>query len=493
MPSFTVVTFGCQMNQHDSERMQEVLRSAGYAEVATPEIADVVVLNTCSVREKAEQKLRSEVGRIALLKRDRPELVIGVAGCVAQQEGEKLLKGMPDVDLLIGPDNILELPALLSEVAGGAPPQVRTVFDVAEPRFLSAMPLPGQQGSTAFVTTMKGCDERCTYCIVPHTRGPERYRPSREIIDEIAKLVTAGAREVTLLGQTVDSYRDPLRLLEQAPRVDSSRLEAFGKRTPIEDESEFPALLRWIASEVPELRRLRYTSPHPRHLTAALIAAHRDLPVLARHVHMPMQSGSDAVLKRMVRRYTRAEYMERVNLLRETVPGLTVSTDIIVGFPGETEDDFQATLSAVREVGFIGVFGFKYSPRPYTPALKLGDDIGEEEKSRRLAALFDLSESLRRDHLQTLVGGVEQVLIEGRSKGGAFTGRTLRNEIVHVDCTDDPTGEVVEVRIDQAFKHSLAATLVDAKRAKPLQRARRDAPPPNLAASNGPRSLPVVT
>jgi tRNA-2-methylthio-N6-dimethylallyladenosine synthase len=493
MPSFTVVTFGCQMNQHDSQRMQEVLREAGYSEVSTPAIADVVVLNTCSVREKAEQKLRSEVGRIALLKRERPELVIGVAGCVAQQEGEALLKGMPDVDLIIGPDNIPELPALLNEVAGGAPPQVRTVFDVAEPRFLSAVAVPGQQGPSAFVTTMKGCDERCTYCIVPHTRGPERYRPSREIIDEIARLVAAGAREVTLLGQTVDSYRDPLRLLAPAPRVESPRLEAFGKRTPVSDESEFPALLRLIANEIPGLQRLRYTSPHPRHLTAALIAAHRDLPVLARHVHMPMQSGSDAVLKRMVRRYTRVEYMERISLLRDTVPGITISTDIIVGFPAESEADFQATLSAVREVGFIGVFGFKYSPRPYTPALKLGDDISEEEKSRRLAELFELSEGLRREHLQTLVGGVEQVLIEGRSKGGAFTGRTLRNEIVHVDCTDDPTGELVEVRIDQAFKHSLAATLLDTKRAKPLQRARRDAPSVDLAPPKAPRSLPVVT
>lgn len=495
MPSFTVVTFGCQMNQHDSERMQEVLRGAGYHEVATPDLADVVVLNTCSVREKAEQKLRSEVGRIAILKRARPEMVIGVAGCVAQQEGEALLKIMPDVDLIIGPDNILELPALLTEVAGGAPPQVRTVFDVIEPRFLSASPVPGTQGPTAFVTTMKGCDERCTYCIVPHTRGPERYRPSSEIIDEIARLVAAGAREVTLLGQTVDSYRDPLRLLQLAARVDSSRLEAFGKRTPIEDESEFPALLRLIASEVPALQRLRYTSPHPRHLTAALIAAHRDLPVLARHVHMPMQSGSDAVLKRMVRRYTRAEYLERVGLLRETVPGLTLSSDIIVGFPGETEQDFQDTLSAVREAGFIGIFGFKYSPRPYTPALKLGDDVSEVEKSRRLAALFDLSEGMRRDHLQTLVGGVEQVLIEGRSKGGAFTGRTFRNEIVHVDCTDDPTGEIVEVRIDVAFKHSLAATLLDAKRAKPLVRATRDADATAAAravVAQGPRLLPVV-
>jgi len=489
MPSFTVVTFGCQMNQHDSERMEGVLRKAGYDQVATPDLADVVLLNTCSVREKAEQKLRSEVGRIALLKRLRPELVIGVAGCVAQQEGERLLKSMPDVDLVIGPDNIPSLPALLSEVERGAPPLVHTVFDVAEPRFLSAEPVLGVQGPTAFVTTMKGCDERCTYCIVPHTRGPERYRPSREIIDEIACFVSAGAREITLLGQTVDSYRDPLQAMGPVPRIDLPRLNAFNERTPVQDQSEFPALLRWIVDQVPELKRLRYTSPHPRHLTAALIAAHRDLPVLARHVHMPLQSGSDVMLKRMVRRYTRAEYMERVSLLREAVPGITVSTDIIVGFPGETEQDFEATLSAVREAGFVSVFGFKYSPRPFTPALKLGDDVSEAEKSRRLAALFALSEEQRRVHLQTLVGRVEQVLIEGRGKGdAAYTGRTVRNEIVHLNCSDDPTGEILEVRIEMAFKHSLGGVLTDPRRARPL-------PPPrvgSVAEPGGRHALPMV-
>lgn len=495
MHSYSVVTFGCQMNQHDSERMEEVLQAAGYVVAPNPEQASVIVLNTCSVREKAEQKLRSEVGRIALLKRERPDLIIGVAGCVAQQEGERLLKSMPQVDLVIGPDNIQELPELLSEVAGGAPPRVRTVFDIDEPRFLSARPQAGRQGPSAFVTTMKGCDERCTYCIVPTTRGPERYRASREILDEISQLVEAGAREVTLLGQTVDSYRDPLSALAPAPNGDLPSLRSLGVRATPGDESEFPALLRAIAQQVPGLLRLRYTSPHPRHLTAALIAAHRDLPVLCRHVHMPMQSGSDRVLKRMVRRYSRAEYLERVALLQQTVPGLTVSTDVIVGFPGETREDFAATLSAIREVGFIGVFGFKYSQRPFTPALKLGDDISEAEKSARLSELFALSEGMRQQHLLTLVGGVEQVLVEGRSRSGAYTGRTLRNEIVHFDSAEDPTGQLLPVRIEIAFRHSLGGMLLDPRLARPLPRmVPQDAPrPAEPVREPGRHALPVVS
>lgn len=470
MQRFSVITFGCQMNQHDSERMTEVLLAAGLREAEAVEQADVVVLNTCSVREKAEQKLRSEVGRIALLKREHPELVITVAGCVAQQEGERLLKSMPQVDLVVGPDNLAELPQLLRDVDQGAPPRVRTVFDVDEPRFLSAQPRPGQQGPTAFVTTMKGCDERCTYCIVPTTRGPERYRPSRDIIEEIQRLVQAGAREITLLGQTVDSYRDPLGALQAAPAVDSGALQALLRRAQPGDESEFPALLREIAHAVPDLVRLRYTSPHPRHLTPALIAAHRDLPLLARHVHMPVQSGSDRVLKRMVRRYTREEYLERLRLLFEAVPGLTVSTDIIVGFPGESREDFEATVDLVREVGFVGVFGFKYSQRPGTPALKLDDDVSEEEKSARLEELFAVSEGLRREHLQRLVGKVEPVLVEGQSRSGSYTGRTIRNEIVHFGCSSDVSGRVLPVRIEVAFKHSLGGTLTDPTLAQPLPR-----------------------
>ncbi|HEY0467542.1 MAG TPA: tRNA (N6-isopentenyl adenosine(37)-C2)-methylthiotransferase MiaB, partial [Polyangiaceae bacterium] len=385
MPAYTLVTFGCQMNQHDSDRIGEVLRGIGYTEVLEPANADLVLLNTCSIREKAEQKLRSEVGRMGLLKRAKPSLVIGVAGCMAQQEGERLAKRMPQIDFMLGPDNIGELPSILAQVELGAPPRIRTVFDLDSPQFLSAQAEPGRTGATAFVTIMKGCDERCTYCVVPYTRGPERYRSAREILTEIRLLVDAGVREVTLLGQTVNSYRDPAGSLPVAPGAGETHFKHTLRAVALEDESEFPALLRAICTEVPELARLRYTSPHPRHLTWSLILAHRDLPALARHVHMPVQSGSDRMLKRMIRRYTRAEYTERVRRLQASRADLTMSTDVIVGFPGETEADFAMTLDLIREIGFTGLFGFKYSPRPFTPALKLTDDVSEEEKSERLA------------------------------------------------------------------------------------------------------------
>ena len=438
------------MNAHDSDRMEEVLRANGWSRAESVEEADLVVLNTCSVREKAEQKLRSEVGKLAPFKAKNPGLVLAVAGCVAQQEGEKLLARVAHLDLVIGPDNIPDLPALVREQMDGAPPRAHTVFDLDAPRFLAAAPSsarPGEVPVSAWVTTMKGCDERCSFCIVPYTRGPERYRPSEDIVAEIARWVAAGAREVTLLGQTVDSYRDPVL----PPPVSADP-----------DESQFPALLRLIAERVPGLTRLRYTSPHPRHATAALAQAHADLDVLARHVHMPMQSGSDRILKRMIRRYTRAEYTQRIRRLLAARPGMTVSTDVIVGFPGETDADFEATLGAVREVGFTGIFGFKYSPRPFTPALKLPDDVPEATKSERLRRLFELAESQTRAHLATLVGTRQRVLVEGASKAqGKVTGRTERNEIVHLDLAPgrELIGALVDAEITQAFKHSLHGVL----------------------------------
>jgi tRNA-2-methylthio-N6-dimethylallyladenosine synthase len=489
MPSYAITTFGCQMNVHDSERMHEVLRGAGYVEV-DPAQADVIVLNTCSVREKAEQKLLSEVGRLAKQKRLRRELTVVVAGCVAQQEGERLLQRARAVDLVVGPDNIPELPRLLDELALGSPPLVRTVFDTEAPRFLTAAPVAGAAATrpTAFVTIMKGCDERCSFCIVPYTRGPERYRPSGEIVAEIAALTAGGVREVTLLGQTVNSYRDPEGALPHAP----------GRAPDDPDESEFAALLRRIAAEVPALRRLRYTSPHPRHLTPSLVLAHAELPVLARHVHLPVQSGSDRLLKRMIRRYTRAEYVERAQTLTRAVPGLTLSTDIIVGFPGETEEDFAATLSLVREVGFRGLFGFKYSERPYTPARKLGDDVPEAVKGERLARLFALSEELLGAHLASLVGTSPRVLLEGIDEAaGQWTGRTERNEIVHVAGAADRelSGEIVEVTIVRHNKHSLQAELAPAARSAGTPRAPSPKPVPMGDTPKPParRSLPLAT
>jgi tRNA-2-methylthio-N6-dimethylallyladenosine synthase len=453
---YVLQTFGCQMNVHDSQCMRGVLGAAGGVEVEQAEDADLVVFNTCSVREKAEQKLRSEVGKLAPLKRARPELVVAVAGCVAQQEGERLLDRVAHVDLVVGPDNVSELPALFAEQVGGAPPIARTEFDTAAPRFLTPPLEPGRAAPVAFVTTMKGCDERCTFCVVPYTRGPERYRPASEVVAEVRRAVENGSSEVLLLGQTVDSFRDPA--LPPPEREDGAP----------EDATQFPHLLRAIAREVPALRRLRYTSPHPRHATASLARAHADLDVLAKHVHLPVQSGSDRVLRRMVRRYTRAEYVERAERLRRARPGLTLSTDVIVGFPGETDEDFEATLSLVREVGFVSLFGFKYSPRPFTPALRLGDDVPELTKAERLARLFATAEEISAAHLASLVGTRQRVLVEGPSKSERgdlsrerVQGRTEGSAIVHIQAPGAASlvGEIVEVEVTRAHRHSLAGAL----------------------------------
>ena len=444
------------MNAHDSERMVDVLVGAGWQEASTLETADLIVFNTCSVREKAEQKLLSEVGKLKPLKEKNPGLLIAVAGCVAQQEGQKLLDRVSFIDLVLGPDNIAELPALLAQVERGGLAVARTEFDLEDPKFLAAS---GASASvTSYVTTMKGCDERCSFCIVPTTRGPERYRPTNEIIDEIGRLVAGGTREVMLLGQTVDSFRDPSL---PPPASDNP------------DESQFPELLRRIAAASPSLARLRYTSPHPRHLTPSLVQAHAELSVLARHVHMPVQSGSNRVLRRMIRRYTREEYQARVRSLQtaRTFEAITVSTDLIVGFPGETEEDFADTLSLVEDMRFTSLYAFKYSQRPGTPALKLTDDVTERQKSERLSRLLALADSLGQAHLKSLVGTEACVLLEGPSKSDRrgiagfrlFQGRTERAEIAHVLVPDgvDASGLLVQVRITGANKRSLEAEALE--------------------------------
>ncbi|HEY8426928.1 MAG TPA: tRNA (N6-isopentenyl adenosine(37)-C2)-methylthiotransferase MiaB [Sandaracinaceae bacterium] len=456
MKRYLVQTMGCQMNVHDSRRIEEVLRAAGWEPTDEAALAELIVFNTCSVREKAEHKLMSALGTVRPFKAER-DVVVAVAGCVAQQEGERLLARAPFVDVVIGPDNIPELPALVEHARNGGPPIARTVFDLDDPRFLSATPSASRCEVTSYVTVMKGCDERCTFCVVPYTRGPERYRSADEIVAEVRALVAGGVREVTLLGQTVNSWFEP---------------GSGGART-----SQFASLLRRIAREVPELVRLRYTSPHPRHLTDELIAAHAELEVLPRHVHLPVQSGSDRVLKRMLRRYTREHYLARVAALREAVPGLTLSTDLIVGFPGETDEDFALTLSLIEEAGFVAAFAFKYSPRPNTPALKLGDDVPEHVKDERLQAVLARIEAQQSAHLASLVGTETEVLVEGPSAKGAgrFTGRSSRNEIVHVVAPEgvDPTGRLVRVRIEEAFKHSLLGRMEGALwAAPPVRRAR---------------------
>lgn len=451
MKRYHVQTLGCQMNAHDSRRIEETLLEEGYEPSDDPQEADLLVVNTCSIREKAEHKLLSLLGRLRPLKEARPGALLVVAGCVAQQEGATLLKKAPHIDVVIGPDNIPDLPALLKSREQREGPKnaiVHTVFDLDDPRFLNARPIAGRKETSAYVTVMKGCDERCTYCIVPTTRGSERYRDGDSIVGEIAQLVAGGVREITLLGQTVNSWHEP----EGPSHPVASKTSG--------STSRFAELLRRIHDEVPSLARLRYTSPHPRHLTDALIAAHAELPMLANHVHLPAQSGSDRVLRRMSRHYGRAEYIERAFRLLASRPGLTLSTDLIVGFPGETDADFEETLSLVQEVGFVAAFCFKYSPRPNTPALRLGDDIPEETKSARIATLLERIEEQQRAHLESLVGTTTEVLIESRGElRGRYRGRSSRNEIVHIDFAHheglDPLGQLVSVRIERAYRHSL--------------------------------------
>lgn len=465
MRRYLIQTFGCQMNVHDSQRIEEVLAADGYAPTAVPEQADLIVFNTCSVREKADHKLRSAAGTFRELKEQKQDLIMVVAGCMAQQRGEALLEEVDLVDVVIGPDNIGELPQLIGHVRDGGPPVARTVFDLHAPSFLQAQALPERREVSAFVTVMKGCDERCTYCIVPYTRGAERYRPSDEIVAEVQRLCAAGVREVTLLGQTVNSWHEPW--------------DTAG-------ESRFPFLIERIAREVPELVRLRYTSPHPRHVTDALIDVHARLDVLPAHVHLPVQSGSDRMLRMMLRRYRRQDFLARAARLKAARPSFTLSTDMIVGFPGETERDFEDTLSLVEEAGFVGVFGFKYSPRPHTPALRLGDTVPEAVKSERLDRLFALADAQQQRHLASLVGSEAAVLIEGRSKTDPtrLTGRSERHEIVHVPAPQglDLLGQLVRVRVIEANKRSLVGEPLT-----PFAAGERAAPTPRPAVR-----LPLV-
>jgi tRNA-2-methylthio-N6-dimethylallyladenosine synthase len=508
MKRYLVQTFGCQMNVHDSRRIEEVLASEGYERTDDSQLADLIVVNTCSVREKAEHKLLSLLGTMRPLKEERPGVVVAVAGCVAQQEGARLLTRAPHVDIVLGPDNISELPGLVRHVEREKTAIARTVFDVHDPRFLDAGPELSRRDRevSSFVTVMKGCDERCTFCIVPYTRGPERYRSSAEVVREIEGLVAGGVREVTLLGQTVNSWHEPGTASAdgsgdgESPSGESPSGESPSGESP-SGESQFARLLRDVARAVPGLVRLRYTSPHPRHVTDELVRAHAELDVLPAHVHLPVQSGSNRVLKRMLRRYTREHYVARARALRSARPLFTLSTDFIVGFPGETEAEFEETLSLVDEVGFSAAFCFKYSPRPYTPALKLADDVPEEVKDERLARLFAAIERSQRAHLDALVGRTATVLIEDLGREGddglaRWKGRSERHEIVHVEAPPelDLRGALVRVEIVRANAHSLMA-----RPAQPLEGLpRREASPFAQVApaasqpADGRRRLPVT-
>jgi tRNA-2-methylthio-N6-dimethylallyladenosine synthase len=437
MRSYHIITFGCQMNEHDSERMAGILEAQGFILAASPEEAEMVILNTCSIREKAEQKFYSELGRLAHLRRKGGNTVtIAVAGCIAQQEGKKLLSRTPSVDLVIGPSDIARLSEMVERVNDHDGPVVATGGD---PDYhTKQMPAARSDGLKAWLSIMYGCDNFCTYCVVPHLRGRERSRPPQDIVNEVRELAAKGYREVTLLGQNVNSYGKGL--------------------DPI---CSFPELLRQV-QDVDGIVRVRFVTSHPRDLSDQLIGAIRDLPKVCESLHLPVQSGSDRVLASMNRRYRGAEYREKVRRLRNAVPDMTITTDIIVGFPGETDDDFADTLQLLGDIEYDNIFAFKYSERPHTKALDLPGHLANEVKDARLDAVFMLQKEITLRKNQRHVGTAQEVLVEGSSKKGDLRcGRTRGNMVVNFPGPADLRGSLVEVRITAAGPNSLSGELCE--------------------------------
>jgi tRNA-2-methylthio-N6-dimethylallyladenosine synthase len=427
-------TFGCQMNEYDSARMADVLgASHAMAVTDSPEEADLILFNTCSVREKAQEKVFSDLGRVRRLKRKRPDLLIGVGGCVASQEGARIIERAPFVDLVFGPQTLHRLPAMIEQRRASGRPQVDISFPEIEK--FDALPLPRVEGVTAFVSIMEGCSKYCTFCVVPYTRGEEVSRPLEDVLTEVADLAAQGVREVTLLGQNVNAYRG---------------LEGGGEAV------DFAMLLECV-SQIPGIGRIRYTTSHPKEFTPRLIEAHRRLPQLAEHVHLPLQSGSDRVLAAMKRGYTLLEYKSIVRRLRAARPAVSVTSDFIVGFPGESEADFEQTLRLAGELQFDSSFSFLYSPRPGTPAAELPDPTPREVKLERLHRLQHALEASSQAIGASMVGRTEPVLAEGTSKRdpNELTGRTSNNRIVNFPAPATLVGQFVDVRILQALSHSL--------------------------------------
>lgn len=438
-----IKTFGCQMNEYDSAKMADVLRAAeGLDQAASAEEADVILFNTCSVREKAQEKVFHDLGRIRHLKQARPELLIGVGGCVASQEGDAIVARAPYVDVVFGPQTLHRLPELLEARRRTGRPQVDIRFPEVEK--FDHLPPPRVEGASAFVSIMEGCSKYCSFCVVPYTRGEEVSRPLPDVLTEIADLASRGVREVTLLGQNVNAYRDP----------------AAG----IDAQADFAFLLECV-HELPGIERMRYTTSHPREVTDRLIAAYAHLPKLVSHLHLPVQSGSDRVLAAMKRGYTVLEYKSLVRRLRKQRPDLSLSSDFIVGFPGETAEDFEKTLALVDELAFDASFSFVFSPRPGTPAAELPDDTLPQLKLERLARLQALIERNARSISAQMVGRVERVLVEGQAKKNALecSGRTDNNRVVNFPLPEPHTdqgvhaciGTFVPVRITEALPHSL--------------------------------------
>jgi tRNA-2-methylthio-N6-dimethylallyladenosine synthase len=432
-------TYGCQMNEYDSEKIAGLLGAAeGLAAAAGPEDADVIVFNTCSVRDKAQEKVFADLGRVRHLKQANPRLMIAVGGCVASQEGSGIVARAPFVDVVFGPQTLHRLPELLARRRATGAPQVDVSFPEIEK--FDRLPEPRAAGASAFVSIMEGCSKYCSFCVVPYTRGEEVSRPFADVVGEIAALAAQGVREVTLLGQNVNAWRG---------RVAG-------------EDADFAELLHYVA-EIDGIERIRYTTSHPREFTQRLVDAHATLPALAPHVHLPVQSGADRVLAAMKRGYTALEYRSIVRRLRKARPGLSLTSDFIVGFPGETEADFAATLALARELEFDGSFSFLYSPRPGTPAAELPDPTPPEQKRERLQRLQAQLDAQARAVSEAMVGKRERVLVEGPSRKDAreLAGRTGNNRVVNFAGPAALAGRFAEVRITAARAHSLRGELAD--------------------------------
>ena len=435
-------TFGCQMNEYDSDKMADVLREAEGLELTQrPDEADVILFNTCSVREKAQERVFHDLGRVRGLKASRPDLIIGVGGCVASQEGVAIVRRAPYVDVVFGPQTLHRLPDLIARRRSTGRPQVDISFPEVEK--FDRLPPPRVDGASAFVSIMEGCSKYCSFCVVPYTRGEEVSRAFDDVLTEVADLADQGVKEITLLGQNVNAYR--------------GAMNAGG------EIADLATLLEYL-EEVPGLERIRYTTSHPKEMTPRLIEAYGKLPKLVSALHLPVQSGSDRVLAAMKRGYTALEYKAIVRRLRVVRPQLSLTSDFIVAFPGESDKDFEQTMRLVDDVGFDGSFSFVYSPRPGTPAADFPDQVPPAVAQARLARLQAALDAQYRARSERMIGNAERVLVTGRSarSEGELAGRTESNRVVNFSGRESLVGSYADVRITEALSHSLRGELAAA-------------------------------
>lgn len=455
-----IKTWGCQMNEYDSEKMAGLLDSThGYQATDTAEDADIILLNTCSIREKAQEKVFHQLGRWKNLKKDKPDLIIGVGGCVASQEGDTIRKRAPFVDVIFGPQTLHRLPEMINQIKGGS----KSVIDVSFPEIekFDRLPEPKADGPSAFVSIMEGCSKYCTFCVVPYTRGEEVSRPVDDVLLEIAQLAEQGVREVNLLGQNVNAFR--------GPNFDGSICT-------------FAELLELVAS-INGIDRIRYTTSHPVEFTDDIIDAYAQIPELVDHLHLPVQSGADRILNLMKRGHTAIEYKSKIRRLKKIRPNLSMSSDFIIGFPGETDADFEATMDLIQAIDFDLSFSFIYSARPGTPAADLPDDVTEETKKQRLSLLQQRITQQALRIARNMVDTEQRILVEGPSKKNPMelSGRTENNRVVNFEGTPKMIGKFVDVKITDVFANSLRGDVI---RTEDQMGLRNDLPPQSILAKN---------